>query len=428
MEMTQTKVVNRNGKWVVQQKDDLGKYKQVGSFDDKLDALAHRKLVKEAPAKAAAAVQKLSVVNAWRRYAEYKWNQYNKYNSLGESQAKLYKRNFENWIEPWFKKDLKLRELGSKDLRDFFLILRREGCTWKTARTIVYQFKGMCEYCINEKLILRSDYHCEFFEINDYAELKANDGSDKARQTTMITMREAEELYEEIKPRDKTNYTYTELVNFIGICLFMYLGARPGEIRAIKWSNVSFITKRIKIDGQITMDGRYVSGTKTDNLGVEKSEVGRVLIIPTKLLKLLIKFQAKQKEFLDNPTWVLQHQTTRMPIPDKQLRNFLWRSYANIGLAEIEDIGNHVKVISSKFKHEPFKTFRHFASTALLDNQAATPVLSDNVIRTQVGHQDIKTTRTIYAKHSDLHSSTPRDQEIIEALDKALDFDKITTS
>ena len=72
-----------------------------------------------------------------------------------------------------------------------------------------------------------------------------------------------------------------------------------------------------------------------------------------------------------------------------------------------------------------FKTFRHFASTALLDNQAVTPVLSDNVIRTQVGHQDIKTTRTIYAKHSGLHSSTPRDQEIIEALDKALDFDKL---
>ena len=58
--MTKTKVINRNGRWVVQVKDNLGKYKQVGSFDDKLDALAHRKLVKEAQ-KAAAAVQSLSV-------------------------------------------------------------------------------------------------------------------------------------------------------------------------------------------------------------------------------------------------------------------------------------------------------------------------------------------------------------------------------
>ena len=41
----------------------------------------------------------------------------------------------------------------------------------------------------------------------------------------------------------------------------------------LKWSNVSFITKRIKIDGQITMDGRYVSGTKADNLGVEKQRL-----------------------------------------------------------------------------------------------------------------------------------------------------------
>ena len=105
---------------------------------------------------------------------------------------------------------------------------------------------------------------------------------------------------------------------------------------------------------------------------------------------------------------------------DKQLRNFIYRAYAKIGLAIIEDNANHVKVISCKFKGEPFKTFRHFASTALLDAQAANPMLSDNFIKTQVGHKDIKTTRMIYGDHNDLDHQSNRDEAYIESLDNAL--------
>ena len=111
-----------------------------------------------------------------------------------------------------------------------------------------------------------------------------------------------------------------------------------------------------------------------------------------------------------------------MPVTDKQLRNFIYRSYAKIGLAIIEDDGSHVKVRSCKFKGEPFKTFRHFASTALLDAQVANPMLSDNFIKTQVGHKDIKTTRMIYGDHNDLDYQSNRDEAYIESLDNALEL------
>ena len=66
----------------------------------------------------------------------------------------------------------------------------------------------------------------------------------------------------------------------LGVCLFMYLGARPAEIRAIPWSNISFNTKRIKIDRTINERNQITVGTKADRLGAE--EIGRVLIMPSK--------------------------------------------------------------------------------------------------------------------------------------------------
>tara|TARA_R100000234_G_scaffold21422_2_gene12038 strand:+ start:1734 stop:2999 length:1266 start_codon:yes stop_codon:yes gene_type:complete len=414
MKMIKTKVVPR-GKWfVVQQMDNLGKYKQVSKFETEKEAQDFRdNLVKE-PEKALKAVSELTVVEAWTKFANYKYELWNTYDSMSEDQAKLYIRNMEKVVS-FFPKHVLLRDLSAKHLKEYFKKIRAANFTYRTCNTHIFQFKGMFEWCINEDLVERKNYNIEFFEINDYPELKPTDGSDKRKETTMITLYEVKKLYNEIKPKDKENYTYDDLVNFIGVCLFMYLGARPAEIRAIPWSNISFNTKRIKIDRTINERNQITVGTKADRLGAE--EIGRVLIMPSKLLHLLVRFKARQKDFIQDPKYVLQHANTRLPITDKQLRNFLWRSYANIGLAIIEDNNEHIKVISSKFKGEPFKTFRHFASTALLDNQAEQPVLSDNFIRTQIGHQNINTTRGIYGKHGDLHKNSPKDAKIAQALD-----------
>ena len=67
----------------------------------------------------------------------------------------------------------------------------------------------------------------------------------------------------------------------------MFTGCRPAEARAIEWGNVNFETSRIKVDQQFSTDNEIIDNTKT--------EAGtRVLIIPTKLLNILIKWKVHQ--------------------------------------------------------------------------------------------------------------------------------------
>ena len=47
-------------------------------------------------------------------------------------------------------------------------------------------------------------------------------------------------------------------------------------------------------------------------------------------------------------------------------------------------------------------------------------MLSDNFIKTQIGHRDIKTTRMIYGDHNDLDYQSDKDVDYIESLDNAL--------
>ena len=57
--MIKTKLVKRNNNYVIQKADELGKYKQVASFDNELDAKVFRKKLIENSDKAIASVNKL---------------------------------------------------------------------------------------------------------------------------------------------------------------------------------------------------------------------------------------------------------------------------------------------------------------------------------------------------------------------------------
>jgi integrase len=192
----------------------------------------------------------------------------------------------------------------------------------------------------------------------------------------------------------------------------MYTGARPGEVRGIEWFNVNLKTSKIYITQQMQHQ------LLVPRVKAEGSE--RIVHIPEKLQKVLVRWKEYQAERVPNAKFLLQNTLTGLPITDKQMRNFLYRAYAAMGLAKIKDDGNHVKVLECKFKGEPFKTFRHYAATALLDAQAGNPLLTDNFIKTQIGHRDIKTTRMIYGDHHDLDSQSNIDDELNNSLDNAL--------
>ena len=407
--MVKTKLVKRGNKFVIQKADELGKYKQVASFEDELEAKVFRKELIENAEKAIASVNNITVRQAYKNYADYKYELWNTHDQLSEHQAKIYKRHYK-WIDSFFHGTVLLRELRSKHLVEFFKEIRKNGSTYKMASALVYSFKGMVEWCVDQDYIKEEDYNIKFFEVRKYPELIPTDGSDKNKKTVMINRYEVNRLQEAIKPTDRNNYD--QCLNFVAVSIFIYTGARPSEVRAIEWSGVNTLTNRIHIKQQ--MDEQKVK----NKLKAEGSD--RILFMPTRLRAILARWKQYQGDRLPNARFVLQNALTALPVTDKQLRNFIYRAYAKIGLAIIEDNANHVKVISCKFKGEPFKTFRHFASTALLDAQAANPMLSDNFIKTQVGHKDIKTTRMIYGDHNDLDHQSNRDEAYIESLDNAL--------
>jgi len=409
--MIKTKIANRRNKFILLKADELGKYKTVQSFDTKLEAINFRKELVDDAHKALRSIANITVVDAYAKYTEYKYSLYDKYNQLSESQANTYKRYFNKWINNYFPKDILLRKLLSKDLRNFFLKVREHGCTFKSAVPLVYSFKGMFEWCVDQDLVSENDFNFKFFEVRKYPELIPTDGSDKAKKTVMINRFEVNKLLKSIKPEDINDYD--QVVKYVCINFFVYTGARPAEVRAIEWNTVNLDYKRIKIEQQI--DEHQNIKKKLKAAGSE-----RILFIPTRLLKILERWKQYQSDRIANPRFVFEHPYNRMPITDKELRNYIYRHYAKIGLAIIEDRGNHIKIISCKFKREPFKTFRHYASTALLDAQAANPQLSDNFIKTQIGHRDIRTTRMIYGDHNDLDYQSNKDQEIDKALDNAL--------
>nr|BAR33746.1 Integrase (XerC) [uncultured Mediterranean phage uvMED] len=408
--MIKTKIVPRGNKWVVQVADELNKYKQAGSFNTELEARNFKQELIDNKDKAVKSQNKITVVEAYKQYAIYKWELYNTYDQMSENQSKLYKRNFENWVDPYFPKNIQLRKLSNEDLKKFFMLVRLNGATHKTAAALIYSFKGMVKWCVMKDIILFADYNIEHFEIGKYPELKPKDNSDKAKKTVMINRYEVNQLSKAITPTDPNNYE--QVINYVGINIFMYTGARPGEVRGIEWCNVNLKTSKIYISQQMQQQTLV---HKVKAIGSE-----RIIHMPSKLQKILARWKDYQSERVPNAKFVLQNVLTALPITDKQLRNFLYRGYEKIGLASLRDNGNHVKVLSCKFKGEPFKTFRHFAATALLDAQAGNPLLTDNFIKTQIGHRDIKTTRMIYGDHNDLDSQSNIDNQITNSLDKGL--------
>ena len=100
------------------------------------------------------------------------------------------------------------------------------------------------------------------------------------------------------KPADKNDYY--DVVNFVGVAFVMYTGARISEVRGIEWDKINFSASRIKIDKQFSNKEQELDRVKAEGSN-------RVLVVPTKLLKILIKFKDFQSKRIANPRWMLEH-------------------------------------------------------------------------------------------------------------------------
>ena len=92
MKMIKTKITKRGGYFVVQLMDDQGKYKQVAKYEDELDAKVFRKELVKEKEDTLRSVAAITVADAYKKYAEYKYGLYAK-EAIGKSQKEFYNRN-----------------------------------------------------------------------------------------------------------------------------------------------------------------------------------------------------------------------------------------------------------------------------------------------------------------------------------------------
>lgn len=391
--MTKTKVVLRNGSYVVQLDNGLGKYKQVAKFEDKLEAKQYRNNLVLNQAKALKSQATITVRQAWKQYADYKFNLYDKHSRLSEHQAKDYLRTSQ-MVQDWFPQHILLRNLSEKDLKHFFLKLKEQGQSFNNAKINTYRFKGMFEYFISEDVVDFKDFSIKLFRTSKYPEL----GDHEPKETPLYNRAEYTRIFNSIKSINKDSYL--DCVCFVGVAAIMLTGVRPAEGRGIEWSKISFQTGRLIIDQQALGNGQIVPRTKAKGSD-------RTLVLPTRLIKILIRWKERQAQTIHEPRYVLEMPGKKRPITDELLRDFLFVHLKKLGLV-------------SKFKGSPFKSFRHTVATALVNEQNRTPDLDDNRLKRQIGHRDTKLTKGLYGNHDGLEVENYHDDNVRAAIDNAV--------
>ena len=239
------------------------------------------------------------------------------------------------------------------------------------------------------------------------------------KKTVMINRQEVAKLFKHLMPTDKNPSAW---LKFAVVVTLAFTGLRLGELRALRWDRIDWIL------GKITINQAVVEGVIKDQVKADgsfdsvrmHSALFRVLSIWKSIQS---KYYTPRKMPLVFASLKFVHET--IPLADKTINDWLKMAYQDLGFAKIEVVKNssgsksHTRTVVNKFQGCVSKTFRHFAATSLTDAQAGNEILTDNFIKGQIRHKDIKLTKGLYGDHTGLDPSGERAAAEQEALDGA---------
>jgi len=423
--MAYTKIYKKNGHWVLLVRDAFGKYKQLGKHKLKSVVQNQRHKYQDKSIDTEAAIAKKTFVEVYAEFAAYKLSEANdakhgvKYKSVI-----CYTRWLNKYIKPYFPTYALLTDISPHlHAIPFFKRICQEdvGATWLTAENVVKSFLTCINYAI-ERQYIRHTNGFQQFSCRKSSALKARDQSlMRHKKTPMITLEEAIKLFNHLIPKEKD---IKQLQKFAVVSTFIFTGIRMSELRALRWDHINFETEKYTIN-------KTIIGTEMYD-AVKADGSSRTNIIHPTLFQIL-KIWKKQLSLHFTPRKVpfvfpsLRNTGAIVPLCERSINDWLKLAYHDLGLAKVDTVMNksgdsklYVRTVWSKFGNNPSRTFRHFASTSLLDNQHNFPVLTDNFVKGYIGHRDIKTTRMIYGNHSDLNTSRSHEEKQKEALKKSI--------
>ena len=287
-------------------------------------------------------------------------------------------RNFKLHIVPHIGK-MKVYEIDSYAIQKLVNSLIDQGYSNDTIKKCKHLLNQFFEYAIDNKWIL----------VNPTLKVKV-----KGKRN--VYEEETSEKYKAMPPEIRDKFLEAlnkDEANFIKpLCItLMFAGLRIGEALALKWKNIDFANKTIKIERAITQTLKFDEQgnvkDRTTVIGDTKTACSvrdiPVTDIVLETLKQWKEKQSKRQEANPNVTAILTAPTSFVFAND----NGSYRTYYG------------TRVIFDRFKrrnglnkyHIHFHGLRHTFSNMLFEMNE-----NPKVIQQLLGHRDVKTTITVY--------------------------------
>jgi len=275
-------------------------------------------------------------------------------------------------------------------IKDLYL---KHKVSYRTAYNVVSAFKTFVRWCIRQDIIKHSPVI--LFSWSDYAHLRPRDSTLlKPKETALISQQQCQDLIDNLfknKNKDWLSGFKLMIIASLG-----FTGLRLSELIGITRDKVNIKNQLIDIDGHFDFrEGYRVNKTKNNG--------------STRTINIVNEFLPLVKWWIfinkSNPSNYLFPATRgNGPISEKKIRETIWKTYAENGLAELKETtlpggGKYLRVISSPLKGAPTKTFRHYVATQLIDAMESDPLLNKNNVKGTMGHDLYSTTADIYGKH-----------------------------
>ena len=381
------RVTPKNGKWIIQ---DTANRKTVSErpFVKKIDA-------ENAMFKLIASEKKLevqeqqggeTVVNAFKEFAGWKVDQSDQSTRITDHSMKRYDTEYRLRISKYMDKKVLLSNFNIKDMENYLDALKAAGVPFKTMRKSVKDIK----HFLRRMKVLSKDPNManEEFDILTYHKVVPHDDDlIYQKDVELIGDNKIKEILNEIfKGFGKDRHA----TNAFGIfCMLFLFGLRASELAGLKKDCVDFDNELLNIKGTWINQTYY---NKTKNRGARrKIEMDNDSI---KFLDVWMQHLEKNHKY---STWLFPGLKGDGPLSYKYINALVWKTYAKMGLAEIEvRRDGHVKIINSILKGHPTKMFRHRLASNLISAMAANPLLDQNRVKSIVGHTQFATTEKIY--------------------------------
>ena len=287
-------------------------------------------------------------------------------------------RNFKLHIIPHIGK-MKVYEIDNYTIQKLVNILLDQGYSVDTTKKCKHLLNQFFEYAIDNKWVLQ----------NPTLKVKV-----KGRRN--IYEDNGDEKYKALPPeiRDKfLDALNKDETNFIKpLCItLMFAGLRIGEALALRWQNIDFVNKTIKVERAITQVPKFdEQGNIKDRITVigDTKTACSVREVPVTDIVLETLKQWKEKQIARQNT--NSQITTNLTLPTSFVfanDDGSYRTYSG------------TRVIFDRFKHRNgldkynihFHGLRHTFSNMLFEMNE-----NPKVIQQLLGHRDVKTTITVY--------------------------------